>query len=278
MRGKLVYVVALSALVLGSHSTSALDLVKEGSNFLDNLSGGTASQSLSVGEIAGGLKDALKVGTGNVVRQLGRENGFNNDPLIHIPLPDSLKTVPSALDKIGMSSMLDDLEVKLNRAAEQATPEAKKLFWGAIEEMTLDDVRGIYNGPDDAATRYFQKKMSAPLAGEMTPIVNNSLKGVGAIKSYDNVMGQYEKLPFVPDVKANLIEHVVELGMEGIFHYLAKEEAAIRQDPVKRTTGTMSNPVRNLGSKTSTHKPAHYRRENRWTWTFRLRSRAARQT
>jgi len=133
MRGKLVYVVALSALVLGSHSTSALDLVKEGGNFLDSLSGGTASQSLSVGEIAGGLKDALKVGTGNVVRQLGRENGFNNDPLIHIPLPDSLKTVPSALDKIGMSSMLDDLEVKLNRAAEQATPEAKKLFWGAIE-------------------------------------------------------------------------------------------------------------------------------------------------
>ena len=80
-------------------------------------------------------------------------------------------------------------------------------------------------GPDDSATRYFQGKMTQPLAKEMGPVVSESLSEVGAIKSYDNVMGQYGQIPFVPDVKANLSEYVVEKGMDGIFHYLAQEEA-----------------------------------------------------
>ena len=67
----------------------------------------------------------------------------------------------------------------------------------------------------------------------MAPVVNESLSEVGAIQSYDNIMGQYDQIPFVPDVKANLSEYVVEKGMDGIFHYLAKEEAAIRNNPVK---------------------------------------------
>jgi len=41
---------------------------------------------------------------------------------------------------------------------------------------------------------------------------------------------------FVPDVKANLTQHVLDLGLSGIFLYMAKEEAAIRKNPVKRTT------------------------------------------
>ena len=225
---------ALVVVVFLIPNAGALDLLKEGQKFFDSLSGG--SQELSVGEIAGGLKDALRVGTESVVGQLGTTDGFNKDPAIHIPLPDSMQTVQSALSKVGVSGMLDDLELRLNRAAETATPKAKKLFWDAISDMTLDDVNSIYEGPDDAATRYFQGKMSQPLAEEMGPVVNESLSEVGAIKSYDNVMSRYEQIPFVPDVKANISEYVVEKGMDGIFHYLAKEEAAIRNNPVKRTT------------------------------------------
>jgi hypothetical protein len=102
--------------------------------------------------------------------------------------------------------------------------------------MSFEDVMNIYNGPDDAATRYFQEKMTPALAGEMKPIVEESLAEVGAVQSYDNVMGQYRAIPFVPDVKADLTTYVIEKGMDGIFHYLAVEEAAIRQNPVKRTT------------------------------------------
>jgi hypothetical protein len=209
---------------------------QKGADLLKGSAGTTAQQSLSTQEIGAGLKDALLVSSENVVSQLGRLDGFNLDPAIHIPLPHQLQSVKSILGKVGMSSMLDDLEWKLNRAAEVATPKAKELFVQAISEMTFEDVMDIYNGPGDAATRYFQKKMTPALAREMRPVVDESLADVGAVKAYDDVMGEYRSIPFVPDVKADLTTYVVEKGMDGIFHYIAVEEAAIRQNPAKRTT------------------------------------------
>ena len=105
--------------------------------------------------------------------------------------------------------------------------------------MTFDDIKKIYEGPEDSATRYFQSKMTPALKKEMKPIVEKSLSQVGAIQSYDSVMGQYKALPFVPDVQANLTEHVLQKGMDGIFYYIAKEEASIRNDPTKQTTALL---------------------------------------
>jgi hypothetical protein len=197
---------------------------------------GQEQNELTSGEIGEALKDALRVGTENVVSQLGRLDGFNTDSAVHIPLPDSLDKVRSMLNRIGMSSLLDDLELRLNRAAEEATPKAKELFWQAISEMTFDDVKAIYQGPEDAATTYFRNKMSPSLAQEIQPIIHNALEEVGAIQTYDKVIGQYQSLPLVPDVKANLTGYAIEKTMDGIFYYVAREEAAIRQDPAKRTT------------------------------------------
>ena len=94
------------------------------------------------------------------------------------------------LSSIGMSQSVDDLELKLNRAAEAASPKAKALFLQSIKEMTFDDVKEIYNGPNDSATRYFQGKMSQSLKNEMQPIVNDSLSSVGAFQSFGNVIGE----------------------------------------------------------------------------------------
>lgn len=207
-----------------------------------NLFGGTTqdqTQSLSAltdSDIGAGLKDALRVGTERVVGQLGQNDGFNTDAMIHIPLPENLQKVRSMLGTVGMSGMMDDLELKLNRAAEQATPQAKALFWESIENMTIDDVQNIYNGPENSATQYFKGKMSLPLADAMKPLIEKSMSEVGAVSAYDAAIGQYSSLPFVPDVKADLTSYVVQKGMDGIFYYLGQEEAAIRQNPVKRTT------------------------------------------
>ena len=78
--------------------------------------------------------------------------------------------------------------------------------------------------------------MSAPLAKEWEPIVSRSLADVGAVQAFDQAIGEHAKLPFVPDAKANLTSYVIEKGLDGVFHYLAKEEAAIRNNPLKRST------------------------------------------
>jgi len=208
----------------------------KGKDLLKTYEGSSEKSAITVEEISAGLKDALRVGSETVVAQLGRVDGFNTDPFVHIPLPKQLSTVKSVLDKVGMSDLLKDLELKLNRAAEVATPKAKKLFSQSITEMSFDDVKKIYEGPEDAATQYFRNKMSPSLAKEMEPVVNNSLSQVGAVQAYDNVMKEYRSVPFVPDVKADLTDYVIEKGMDGIFYYMAKEEAAIRANPAKRTT------------------------------------------
>ena len=209
--------------------------------WLDKLKGklgskDTKEQPLSTDEVGGGLKEALRVGTENVVGLLGKEDGFNLDPAVHIPLPGQLEQVRNVLGKVGLDASLTDLELRLNRAAEIATPRAKALFIGAINDMTLDDAMAIYNGPNDSATQYFKAKMSGPLAMEMQPVVDESLADAGAVKALDAVMSRYEAVPFAPQVDTDLSNYVVQKGMDGIFYHLAREEAAIRENPAKRTT------------------------------------------
>jgi len=239
---KLLLAIPLLSLT-GCQSTSITpEMLNAGSSILGQMlgtQGNTAKSSLSQTDIIGAFKQALQIGTGDVVAQLGQTNGFNLDPKIHIPLPNSLARVQSTLDKVGMSFLLDDLETKVNRAAEIATPHAKDLFVTAISQMTFDDVMAIYNGPQDSATQFFKSKMSSPLMDKMSPFVTNAISQAGVVQSYDKVMSQYSAIPFVPDVKADLTSYVTQKGVDGIFYYLAEQEAAIRHDPVRHTTALL---------------------------------------
>ncbi|MFO7801156.1 MAG: DUF4197 domain-containing protein [Desulfovermiculus sp.] len=215
---------------------SSQSWLEQGKKALGQITSTSQEGDVSTQTLEQGLKEALKVGTSRVVKQLGQPGGFSNNATLHIPLPASLDRAQGPLSKIGASSMLDNLELKLNQAAERATPKAKDLFFQAISEMTMQDVRTIYNGPQDAATRYFQSKMSVPLASEMKPSVQETLSEVGAVQSYKQLMDTYNSLPFVPDVKADLTSYTLDKTLEGIFTLLAQEEAAIRNEPGKRTT------------------------------------------
>jgi len=209
-------------------------LVQQAGEVLQQVGG---SSGLSTSEIGAGLKQALEVSTSNVVSQLGVAGGFANDPKIHIPLPANLEKARDVAAKVGLSQPFDTLESKLNEAAEAATPKAKALFVDAITSMTLDDAKGILSGPDDAATQYLKKQMGPSLDEAMQPVVSNALSEVGAVSSYDKLVrstGSFASL--MPDLNADLNQHVLDAASNGIFSYLAEEEAAIRADPAKRTT------------------------------------------
>jgi len=197
---------------------------------------GQPGSALSIEDITGGLKQALSIGTGNVVSQLGQVDGFNADPVAHIPLPTALVKARNVASKVGLASSFNSLEDRMNQAAEKAVPLAKDLFVGAIQQMTLDDARGILQGSDDAATQFFRRTTGNQLRNSMRPIIDNSLGQVGAVRASQQLMSSYHRIPFAPPVEANLTEHVLDKGMDGIWHYIAVEESAIRQNPVKRTT------------------------------------------
>ena len=227
-------------LALGLVIAAPLPAPAQAQDLLDRLTSGLkkdkASEQPSEEEVGLGLKEALRVATNTVVGQLGREDGFNLDEVAHIRLPKRLRRAGKVLRKVGMGHLAEDLELRLNRAAEVATPRARAIFWNSIKQMTLRDVMDIYRGPDDAATQYFRRTMTPQLVEEMRPVIDGAMGEVGAIAAYDRFMGRYSEVPLVPDVKTDLTDYVMRKTLDGIFHYLAVEEAAIRRNPLKRTT------------------------------------------
>lgn len=196
----------------------------------------TLGQSLSTGDIASGLKEALRQGATTVTSRLGQSDGFNGDPKVHIPLPDTLRSIQSGLKLAGLSAGTDELELKLNRAAESATPQAKQIFLNAVERMSLDDARAILNGPKDSATQYFRRTMSPELKTALRPVVDRNVAEAGVVKSYEAMTASAKGIPMIGDGRAMLTDHVLDYTLTGIFRYLADEEAALRSDPAKRST------------------------------------------
>lgn len=197
---------------------------------------GLNKKALTEKDIAAGLKEALKVGSERVVARIGKRNGYLNDKAIHIVLPANLQKAHKTLNKLGLGHYTKELETKMNRAAELAAPKAKKIFYSAIKDMRWQDVKAIYNGKNNAATQYFKNKMTPSLKRMMKPLIEQTLAQAGVIKAYKHVIKKYHSIPFVPRVKSNLTGYVMNKGINGLFYYLAKEEAAIRENPAKRTT------------------------------------------
>jgi hypothetical protein len=195
-----------------------------------------ADAAAPVVDLAAGLREALVVGSERVVERLGAPGGFELDPELHIPLPESLRTVRSWMDRVGMAGPIDDLEVRLNRAAETATPRARALFVEAIRSMSFEDARAILEGSDSAATDYLRGRMQAPLAEELRPVIDEALAEVGAARLLEATLERYREIPFAPAVDMDLPDHVTAHAIDGIFMQLAREEQAIRRDPAQRTT------------------------------------------
>ena len=151
---------ALGLIVIGglvAHRSAHADFASDMLKGLEGLgSGGSQSPSvasgLTQGEMDQGIRDALSKGVEVAVEQLGRQGGYLNDPQVRIPLPGYLQKVEGMLRNLGQDGLADEFVGTMNHAAEQAVPEATDVFLGAIKRMSLDDVRGIVEGPNHAAT------------------------------------------------------------------------------------------------------------------------------
>ena len=176
--------------------------------------------------------------TGNAVARTGRTDGFLKNEAIKILLPDKLATIGRGMRLMGMGAPVDELEVGMNRAAEQATPKAKAIFLSALKKMSFDDARKILTGGDTAATDYFKRASSGELTTAFSPIVHQSMENVGVVKKYDNLMQS------APEISAlggnfNLDKYVVGKTLDGLFYVLGQEEQKIRKNPAAQTTNLL---------------------------------------
>lgn len=186
---------------------------------------------LTNAEASGGLKAALIQGAEKAVAKLGAVDGFFGNKEVKIPLPDVMKKAERGMRMLGMGKQADDLVLKMNRAAEAAVPEAKVLLIDAVKKMSLADAKAILTGGNDAATQYFKKTTSAPMAEKFMPIVKKATENVQLAQQYNQFAEAGNKFGIVKKEQANLEQYVTQKALDGVYLMMAKEEAAIRKDP-----------------------------------------------
>lgn len=198
--------------------------------------GKTGDSRPTSSEVAEGLKEALLKGVSTGADKLSQADGYFRNPEIKIPFPPDVKKVEDRLRQIGLGKEVDRFVETLNHGAEEAAKEAKPIFIGAIQQMTIDDAWGILKGQQDAATQYLKRTTSDQLKGKFKPVIQNSLNKVNATKYYGDLVNTYNKIPLVEKVNPNLDDYATDLAIQGLFTMIAKEEQNIRRDPLARTT------------------------------------------
>jgi uncharacterized protein DUF4197 len=178
-----------------------------------------------------GLKEALTRGSRAAVARLGVENGFFGNDRIKIPLPPSLRSVEAVMRSIGMSPHADELVLRMNRAAEAAVPQARNLLVDAAKKMSVQDAKGILTGGEDAATQYFKRTTSEPLAKRFQPIVKRAMRKVKLAEKYNEIAASGAKFGLVKEEDAQLEDYVTRKALDGLFVAIAEEEKKIRQNP-----------------------------------------------
>lgn len=214
--------------------------------FMSNASALSLSD-LSNTEATGGLKEALMQGASKAVATLGATDGFLGNKDVKIPLPKSMQKVEKAMRMFGMGKQADELVLKMNRAAEAAVPEAKALLVDSVKQMSVTDAKAILSGGDDAATQYFKKTTSDSMRAKFLPIVHKATADVQLAQQYNQFAKMGSKFGVVKEDQANLEAYVTQKALDGVYLMVAKEEAAIRKDPVGQASSLVKKVFGSLG-------------------------------
>ena len=202
---------------------------------------------LSSADANGGLKEALVQAAGKAVGKLGAVDGFMGNPKVKIPLPDTMKKAEKAMRMFGMGKQADELVLRMNRAAEAAVPEAKALLVDSVKKMSVEDAKKILSGGDDAATQYFKKTTSGPMAQKFLPIVKKATENVSLAQQYNKFAEMGSSYGLVDKDQANLEQYVTQKALDGLYLMMAEEEKAIRKDPMGQASSLLKKVFGSLG-------------------------------
>ena len=213
----------------------------------------TAGNSSSLN--ASGLKEALNVGIKNTITKVSKTNGYFSDAAIKILLPEEAQKIVNNLKLIlGGEKMVNDVVLRMNRAAEDAAKEATPIFVKAITGMSFSDATSILMGKNDAATTYLKKTTFSQLTAAFRPKIKTSLDkplvgNISTNQSWKKLTTSYNKvakstvgkLYNMKAINTNLDQYVTEKALNGMFIKLAEEEKSIRTNPAARVTGLLKS-------------------------------------
>lgn len=194
------------------------------------------SGNLTEQQIANGLQEALSKGVDQQVSKLTKEDGFYNNSLVKIGLPQELSSIESTLRSLGLNNLTDQGIKALNTTAQQAVKEATPIVKKAIQDLTFEEAKNILLGNNIAATTYLREKTQEELYQKFEPIVKDNFQKVGAEQIWQNVIQKYNQIPLTENVNPDLTDYVTNEALKGVFKMIELEEVQIRNDAKERGT------------------------------------------
>jgi len=222
---------------------------------------------LTEAEVISGLKEALTTGAKNAAERLAKENGYYGDDLIKILLPDEAKVIIDNISRIpGGDKLVEDVIIRINRAAEDAAKEVAPIFIGSVTQMTIKDAFGILNGSDNAATNYLRNTTYSELYGLYKPKIQTSTekKIIGNIstkESWNTLVSKWNsvansvpgRLANLKPVNTDLDDFLTNKALSGMFLKVEAEELKIRKDISARVSPLLQRVFGSLDNKAATN-------------------------
>jgi hypothetical protein len=208
------------------------------------------TRPLTQQEVVNGLRQALTIGSDSAASRLGALDGYYRDQLVRIALPPEAKVITDNLSLLpGGERMVEDVVLRINRAAEDAAREAAPIFATAITGMTIQDGFAILRGERDAATQYLKGATHGQLTTLYQPRIKASVDkaivgNLSTAAAWDALTGEWNRMARttagrianLQPVEVDLEAYLTAKALDGLFLKLAIEEEKIRTDPAARVT------------------------------------------
>lgn len=189
------------------------------------------------------IREVLTLAGERASKALSEPGAFNDDAQRRLTLPANLEPLITALRELGYGDRVDQLENKLNRAAEQAAGEAAPLLRDAAAELDMADARAIIDGGDHAATELLRARTETGLREKMRPVITEQLGDSGFARQYRGMLDVYDALPDTDKPAVDMESHALDGTLEALFTRLAKEEAEIRAAPLSRGSALIESAL-----------------------------------
>jgi len=216
-------------------------------------------------EVISGLKEALMTGAKNAAIRLAAENGYYGDEAIRILLPDEAKVIVDNISRIpGGDKLVQDVVLRINRAAEDAAKDVAPIFVNSVKQMTIRDAFNILNGADNAATGYLRATTYNDLYALYKPKIQASTekKIIGSVSTKDSwvtLTGKWNslansvagRLASLKPVNTDLDDYLTNKALNGMFMKVEMEELKIRKDVSARVSPLLKRVFGSLDNKTN---------------------------
>lgn len=176
--------------------------------------------------------------------KLSAPGAFQGDPAIAIALPGAGNSTASTVLKVGDAlGVTGELTRRMNEAAGIAAQEARPIFRTAIDNFRLSDAPGLLT-QRDGGTLYLKRKSGDQIRTKTRPMVASALGRAGAFDQLDKI----DKLGAAGAMLAGagltrdkLTDLVTDQALKGIYTYIAREEEALRANPLGMGSQILGN-------------------------------------